>query len=813
MLPREPLLHARAVLGTPFPTMAPRPSIAYISSFRETSFTASLDAPQEADENTRSPNPFRNVASSLLQMKNFRYSPAPAADGGDAQMKKEARAAWFVEDAMIGVFDPVGMLKKRLEHRELYVRYENMVHPERLICVLLLTVVSFVEIPLWCLERRSDVFAWEDARALCAAPGRVYLSGTDYLPVGATLLAEFACVGYLATLVGMEAAFGFRDGARFRTRAAATAAYAADCVLFLVAEVGFGSHPAFRFAPYLRVALLAVNVTAIYESFEAVVALLPAFFNVSALLALCVGISGWLAAITFDDLDFENREGVDVNDGFDSLGTSIYTMFFVSTTANFPDQMLPSFTYRRTFGLFFFIYVLLAVFIFLNLILAVVYNEYSDFVKGRVIRANRNRARGLNEAFKLLADTKGDDGSPQISRDAFEKLVEHTNDVERVPRVEAGEVAFFFSIMDDDKSGAISKAEFYDVCDILQYSFVKVRTTTWLQRHRPDVAASPEYARLEAFVKSPLFPRVSMAVLLLNTAVVFLSSYLDLADTLTPGGEEAFAVVEMLFSIAYAALLVAQLAVEPFDEFWLHTSNRFDATVTVVLFGAAVFWALPFVDVSRDVLHRLTILRLGRLLTVLNQVDRFRLICECVARIVPASTGVVGVLFCAGALWSGAGVQLFGGLVYDGNGALEGSDYLDSHYDVLNFNDFAMGFLPLFAMVTSGGPYTEFVEALNDVSGARGAGYYFFVSFYVVGVLIFFNVFSAFVIDAFLSQYTEARALAHDDEADTLDQSCVEEGYRIVATRRSAQNDVYRAMFLEDDDGDDDDDDECGVIN
>ncbi|KAH8069778.1 hypothetical protein JL721_5669 [Aureococcus anophagefferens] len=729
--------------------MAPRPSIAYISSFRETSFTASLDAPQEADENTRSPNPFRNVASSLLQMKNFRYSPAPAADGGDAQMKKEARAAWFVEDAMIGVFDPVGMLKKRLEHRELYVRYENMVHPERLICVLLLTVVSFVEIPLWCLERRSDVFAWEDARALCAAPGRVYLSGTDYLPVGATLLAEFACVGYLATLVGMEAAFGFRDGARFRARAAATAAYAADCVLFLVAEVGFGSHPAFRFAPYLRVALLAVNVTAIYESLEAVVALLPAFFNVSALLALCVGISGWLAAITFDDLDFENREGVDVNDGFDSLGTSIYTMFFVSTTANFPDQMLPSFTYRRTFGLFFFIYVLLAVFIFLNLILAVVYNEYSDFVKGRVIEANRNRARGLNEAFKLLADAKGDDGSPQISRDAFEKLVEHTNDVERVPRVEAGEVAFFFSIMDDDKSGAISKAEFYDVCDILQYSFVK----------------------------------------------------------------EAFAVVEMLFSIAYAALLAAQLAVEPFDEFWLHTSNRFDATVTVVLFGAAVFWALPFVDVSRDVLHRLTILRLGRLLTVLNQVDRFRLICECVAKIVPASTGVVGVLFCAGALWSGAGVQLFGGLVYDGNGALEGSDYLDSHYDVLNFNDFAMGFLPLFAMVTSGGPYTEFVEALNDVSGAKGAGYYFFVSFYVVGVLIFFNVFSAFVIDAFLSQYTEARALAHDDEADTLDQSCVEEGYRIVATRRSAQNDVYRAMFLEDDDGDDDDDDEGGVIN
>ena len=62
-----------------------------------------------------------------------------------------------------------------------------------------------------------------------------------------------------------------------------------------------------------------------------------------------------------------------------------------------------------------------------------------------------------------------------------------------------------------------------------------------------------------------------------------------------------------------------------------------------------------------------------------------------------------------------------------------------------------MGFLPLFAMITSGGPYTEFVEAAEAVTSHPGAGYAFFISFYVVGVLIFFNVFSAFVIDAWAS--------------------------------------------------------------
>jgi len=87
-------------------------------------------------------------------------------------------------------------------------------------------------------------------------------------------------------------------------------------------------------------------VHTIYESAEAVAFLLPNFVNVSALLTLCVCFFGWLAAITLDDYDQDNAEGQAVNDGFGSLGEGIYTMFFVASTANFPDQMLPAFTRR-----------------------------------------------------------------------------------------------------------------------------------------------------------------------------------------------------------------------------------------------------------------------------------------------------------------------------------------------------------------------------------------------------------------------------------------------------------------------------------
>ena len=197
-----------------------------------------------------------------------------------------------MEDAMVGKYEPVEMAKKNVEQRAMYIQYENMVFPERLICVLLLTLVSFVEIPLWCLGNARGLFEWENGHDVCAAPGHAYLSGTDYLPLGFTLGVELACVAYLSMLVGMEMSFGQEMSARFKLRCASTGLMAADVVIFGTCVVGLGVRPDFRAAPYLRVGLLVANVEAIFSSLEAAVALTPAFCNVSALLALCVCFFG-----------------------------------------------------------------------------------------------------------------------------------------------------------------------------------------------------------------------------------------------------------------------------------------------------------------------------------------------------------------------------------------------------------------------------------------------------------------------------------------------------------------------------------------
>jgi len=85
-----------------------------------------------------------------------------------------------------------------------------------------------------------------------------------------------------------------------------------------------------------------------------------------------VCIFGWLAAITFDDYDMDNRAGTPVNELFNGLGISIYTTWLIATTADYPDQMLPSYTYARSAGIFFFVYILITVFMFVEAAIPVV---------------------------------------------------------------------------------------------------------------------------------------------------------------------------------------------------------------------------------------------------------------------------------------------------------------------------------------------------------------------------------------------------------------------------------------------------------
>jgi hypothetical protein len=171
-------------------------------------------------------------------------------------------------------------------------------------------------------------------------------------------------------------------------------------------------------------------------------------------------------------------------------------------------------------------------------------------------------------------------------------------------------------------------------------------------------------------------------------------------------------------------------------------------------------------------------------------------------------TDVIGqLLIWERALFCTIGVQGFGGTVYHTNPGLQGSSYADAHYEVLNFNDFFMGFVPLVSTLVSGGPNTNLIQGIALASNNDPASKVFFACYYYTTHLIVLNVFIAFIINGYTLR-TEARNSGDgDDTVDGLDKSQRENleslyatlpdepGWLVHTSGRDGQEVLLRRMF------------------
>ena len=575
-----------------------------------------------------------------------------------------------------------------------------------------------------------------------------------------------------------------------------TALACADALAYAVALACGGARAWTRAAPYLRVALLLLREPA-RASAAAVVGLAPKFADVALLLVGATVFFGWFAALMFDDLNHANNEGVDANDGLSTFAMCLYNLWVASSTSGWPDQSIPTVTYARPYALFWFAFTCVTQFLFLNLLLAVVYGEYSERLKAHALGFYTNRARSLAAAFAALAA----DGERDLSNAAFDALVRELNRAAVVPYVEPEAVAYFYRTLDDDGSGGISAAEFVDLCDVLQYSYETVDMLSPVARHAPALAATRAWARVEALARA--LRRAMTPLLCVNAACVLVESLQDLENWERPLTPRAWGFVELGFACAYLAELVLTALARPRAE-WLDAAATFDAGVTLALFAVGCYWASPLTTISPDLVHYFNIVRLTRLLSLLARTRRFRFLCECIASMALGAVPIVVLLFGVTYAFSALGVALFGGEIHEGKAELEGTAYEDADYFVLNFNDIAVGFLPFSAMLVSGGPIAEVIEGFAAVTSDALSGL-FFAAYYYAGNLVLFNVFAAFIIDAFINQQEkhakEGGDDAKGDDADAAQDIAASDaqarGYRVVMRKHVGTDAIYRDMFAE----------------
>ncbi|KAI9176682.1 hypothetical protein LWI28_005969 [Acer negundo] len=599
-----------------------------------------------------------------------------------------------------------------------------------------LIVLNFLEKPLWC-SRTATAYSCNDRDYF-------YLGQLPYLTGAESLIYE----GITLVLLMIHTLFPISyEGFHIYWNSWINR-LKVICILILVADllvyslylspVAFDFLP-LRIAPYVRVVIFTLNIRDLRDTLLILAGMLVTYFHVLALGLLFLLFSSWLAYVIFED----TQQGKIL---FTSYGTTLYQMFILFTTSNNPDVWIPAYKDSRWYSLFFVLYVLLGVYFVTNLILAVVYDSFKDQLTKQVSKMDHMRRSMLEKAFKLIDK----DNFGFLDKKQCIQLFEELNKYRTLPKISTEEFELIFDELDDTHDFKINLDEFADLCNAIALRFQKEDCPSCFE-YFSSVYRSSFSEKLKAFVRSPKFGYIISFILIVNLIAVIVETTLDIENS---SGQKVWQSVEFVFGWIYVLEMALKIYSFGFTNYWRDGQNRFDFLITlVIVIGETITFAsphgLPFFS-NGEWIRYLLLARMLRLIRILMHVQRYRAFVATFLTLVPSLMPYLGTIFCVMCIYCSLGVQIFGGIVNAGNSKLEQTQLADSDYLLFNFNDYPNGMVTLFNLLVMGN-WQVWMQSYKELTGTWWTIIYF-VSFYLITVLLLLNLVMAFVLEAFFAE-------------------------------------------------------------
>ncbi|GMH12091.1 hypothetical protein Nepgr_013932 [Nepenthes gracilis] len=593
-----------------------------------------------------------------------------------------------------------------------------------------LIVLNFFERPLWCANRSEHSC---DDREYYFLGQLLYLSGVPCLIYEAIMLILLTIHTLFPILYEGPHIYWKKPLGRLKV----------ILLLILVADIFAYSIASYslpvRIAPYIRVLFFIFSIRELRESILILAGMLGTYLNVLALLLLFLLFFSWLAYVMFED----TQQGERV---FTSYGTTLYHMFVLFTTSNNPDVWIPAYKTSRWYCLFFVFYVLLGVYFVTNLILAVVYDGFKSQLAKQVAEMDCMKRSILSKAFNLIdRHSMG-----YLNKEQCIRLFEELNKYRTLPKISREDFELIFDELDDTHDFEINLEEFADLCHAIALKFKKEDCLSCFERC-PSIYHSPLSEKLKAFVRSSTFENIIAIILIINLVAVVIETALDIEDNTA---QKVWQEVEFVFGWIYVLEMALKVYAYGFVNYWRDGQNRFDFIITwVIVVGETATFASPnessFLS-NGEWIRYLILARVLRLIRLLMHVKRCRAFIATFSNLIPSLMPYLGTIFCVMCIYSSLGVQIFGGIVNAGNHYLEGTELAENDYLLFNFNDYPNAMVTLFNLLVMGN-WQVWMQSYKDLMRSSWTLVYF-ISFYLITVLLLLNLVVAFVLEAFFAE-------------------------------------------------------------
>jgi len=620
--------------------------------------------------------------------------------------------------------------------------------------------LMFFETPLWCT---NSVGSWSFVEQCDYADGSKTQSfgGLLVLSPSVALCVELCCTLVLMAFHMHEYWLNRIIGV-MRSRGPLPIVWCSvlslellDIFIFSVLSVS-GRHPSFRLSPYCRLAIF-LSVYKVRNVFYSAFTCLKTFCSIVWFIFLAITLFGWIIAMILHDV------GVRDVAGFETIFQSMWSLFQMQTGKTFPDSSNALVLRYPQMTLLTVPFMILTYFLFSNLMLAVVYKAYQQDTQLRLREFYSNRNKGKVEAFRRISSEVG--GRRGVSKVAYEQVVACLNSFPSWKRTSAEQAQILFDTVDEEGTGFLNFQEFAWCCDLWQYKFYTTPSSSLLLRHFGWGAS------VKRFIEQGQLELITNCVLCVNVLFIAVETFYDFTcglatDTCVPTFCD---VAEDFFSCVYLVEVGLNISTLSFRNYWSKTHNRFDFVISWFLFladlgkiitsrtgGTIGFGDIQLSHEFKTMLPYLNILRVLRLVKLLERIPSFEKMSSCVFLLVTISSDMFALISLTLTFFAVIGVQSTGGRITS-DAVLDGTapDNL-----IYTFDDMTTSCLALLSVLVNAWmpEYSVAIDQVNRLHEIPVVGRFvgphfgklYCVTFFFLGVNVALNIFIAFTIDLFV---------------------------------------------------------------
>ena len=370
---------------------------------------------------------------------------------------------------------------------------------------------------------------------------------------------------------------------------------------------------------------------------------IPDIITILLLLVGSILLFGLMAFKLFKARNFEGAPEY----YFKTYWDSFYDLYVLMTTANSPDVFMPAYNSSDGWMIFFIIFIILDTYIFMNLFLAVIYNNYKQNVHADVSESVSSKHDKLRRSFRILEKV-----FITIDYTGYQLICDIV-----CPAQSKNITAVQWLILADGKD-KITEDDFLSIGNIFAIQLLEKNPNdvfSIVEQYFPAFYNHSASQKLISWIKDDpykvWFMRFFDVAILANAVCIGLD----------------FEAAEWYFlSLFIIELMLRIYAYGTYEFFSVHRLwNIFDFTIIFVTLLATIIEAAleETAGEARAALDILMILRCLRLLRICNSIQRFRIILVTIKNILPSLGTYCVVIVCIYTMYAIIGMECFQGYV------------------------------------------------------------------------------------------------------------------------------------------------------